>query len=211
MPDYAWEKPLVRADPATGYERAVYRTRIGAYCGYVRVPDSHPLYRVNYREQRTLLDEDGTGLVEGTNESIMERILHDAEKGIISPAPGEAPEAILSCHGGITYSGFLGDETEKEWWFGFDCAHLGDYVPGVADSYMEMRVAEPDNPLWLRAEEELHEWTEDEVWEECANLARQLKEIEDARKDAAGIRVRGAESEEGSGGEEREGPSGGAS
>lgn len=36
-------------------------------------------------------------------------------------------------HGGITWSGaFPSAEPQGPWWFGFDCAHYQDFIPGVA-------------------------------------------------------------------------------
>jgi hypothetical protein len=51
----------------------------------------------------------------------------------------------VSCHGGLTFSGFCREddkehgichlvepgEPDKVWWFGFDCCHGGDFAPGL--------------------------------------------------------------------------------
>lgn len=46
----------------------------------------------------------------------------------------------VNVHGGLTYSGDCGGqichvpkpgEPDAVWWFGFDCAHLGDHSPGL--------------------------------------------------------------------------------
>jgi len=79
----------------------------------------------------------------------------------------------IEAHGGITWSGDLpkeipGAPTEGYWWFGFDCAHTWDFVPGVLEyaskgfssaytSYAEYR-------------------TIDFVKTELESLAKQLKE-----------------------------------
>jgi len=45
----------------------------------------------------------------------------------------------VRCHGGITYSDECSDhichvpepgQPDDVWWFGFDCAHLSDFIPG---------------------------------------------------------------------------------
>jgi hypothetical protein len=41
-----------------------------------------------------------------------------------------------SPHGGFTYSGWGGDKSNV-WWFGFDCAHSEDFLPGL---YIKMRM-----------------------------------------------------------------------
>ena len=44
-----------------------------------------------------------------------------------------------SPHGGFTYSGWgaAGGEKSGVWWFGFDCAHSEDFLPGI---YIKMRM-----------------------------------------------------------------------
>ena len=67
-------------------------------CGYVEVPKGHPLYEVDYHKDTVVL--------------------------------GKSPDLVFEVHGGLTYSGGQDDypvNTDGEsWWFGFDCAHLGD-------------------------------------------------------------------------------------
>lgn len=66
---------------------------LGHHCGYVAVPEGHPLFGKHY---------DHAGDIE--------------------------------VHGGLTYSGGEGKypvEAGGVWWFGYDCAHLGDLIPGA--------------------------------------------------------------------------------
>ncbi|MFZ1363073.1 MAG: hypothetical protein WAS05_09130 [Candidatus Nanopelagicales bacterium] len=50
-------------------------------------------------------------------------------------------------HGGLTYS-----EAELgEWWIGFDCAHLGDYIPAIGHTAKDGRHWSPEG---VRAETE---------------------------------------------------------
>jgi hypothetical protein len=37
----------------------------------------------------------------------------------------------VDVHGGLTFSGTVDVDPEGLWWLGFDCAHLGDLVPGL--------------------------------------------------------------------------------
>lgn len=57
----------------------------------------------------------------------------------------------VGVHGGLTYSGFSAIEKDAKdlWYVGFDCAHLGDYVPGMPphgapadESYRDMQFVE---------------------------------------------------------------------
>ncbi len=74
----------------------------GFLCGYVRVPNDHPLFECEY--------------------------MHDTPDALC----GNTPEAHFDVHGGITYSGFgmpgvsVARIHKKDWWYGFDCNHAGD-------------------------------------------------------------------------------------
>lgn len=37
----------------------------------------------------------------------------------------------VECHGGLTYSGEIEGFGGEVWWFGFDTAHFGDYLPAI--------------------------------------------------------------------------------
>src|SRR5260221_5236702 len=66
----------------------------------------------------------------------------------------------LDCHGGITYCGPGGFAITKLvdpdgfhfWWFGFDCAHMGDYTPllilsglaGIGGIYKDFYYVRPE-------------------------------------------------------------------
>lgn len=47
----------------------------------------------------------------------------------------------LDVHGGITYTD---SEDDGRWRIGFDCGHVGDYVPGIYPPYTKMFV-DPDD------------------------------------------------------------------
>jgi hypothetical protein len=48
-----------------------------------------------------------------------------------------------SCHGDICHVPQSG-ESDDVWWLGFDCAHLGDYTPGVAAALRLVGYNDPD-------------------------------------------------------------------
>lgn len=53
------------------------------------------------------------------------------------------PDALIDVHGGLTYAGHgvRGCEmNEGRWWFGFDTAHAGDFVPGLGTHWPEDEV-----------------------------------------------------------------------
>ena len=62
----------------------------------------------------------------------------------------------VEAHGGLTYSGYL--ENDKQWYFGFDCGHHNDYIPGLCSG----------NPINYK--------DEDYVENQCLLLAKQIKD-----------------------------------
>src|SRR5437868_5201332 len=76
---------------------------------------------------------------------------------------------VAMVHGGLTFSNFIPAErggVDGLWFLGFDCAHLGDLMPGLESLIpirFETNATYKDLPF---------------VKEECASLAAQLKEME---------------------------------
>ena len=99
-------------DLFTGYPCRIIRSEHGSLCGYVGLDDAHPFYAVDYN----------------AIDNIVPRHID------ISP------------HGGLTFSGYIKDTDVGSipapeykfnflykiplWWFGFDCAHYYDFIPG---------------------------------------------------------------------------------
>lgn len=74
---------------------------MGHWCGYVGVPEGHPLFGQG--------DSDGLFAVHG-GITFAGACQEDKEHGVChAPLPGRP---------------------EKVWWLGFDCAHAGDLMPG---------------------------------------------------------------------------------
>jgi hypothetical protein len=89
-----------------GLPGMIVRNGLGALCGYAAVPPSHPWHGRGYSD-------------------------------------GEWPDTLghqIDVHGGLTYADACAGhvchvpapgEPDNVWWFGFDCAHAGDLVPGL--------------------------------------------------------------------------------
>lgn len=123
-------------DQATGLPCMIHRSvGSGALCGYVGLDDKHPLYGIDYNQT-----------------------------------------PYFEVHGGLTFSAFCAEtkengsgichlpepgEPDHVWWFGFDCAHSGDYQPTRA--YFSCASSERYSNLAY-------------VKGECASLAQQLRE-----------------------------------
>ena len=149
-----WDYYLSKLEGAENY--------IHHYCGYVEVPEGHPLYEVDYFE-RVILVKDIRDLIKAEHEDFY--ILKRDYEVLLSP------ELFFEVHGGITYSGHGRDGYPVEsdgWWFGFDCAHAWDRKVEIPPGY---------EPTELDLEGKL--WTVEEVAQECEKLADQLKKIEE--------------------------------
>jgi hypothetical protein len=100
-------------DEVTGYDCCMIRTNLGIWCGYVAVDSSHILYKSRYNElDFPYLDVHGGVTYSGFG--------HPAPGGTITPQ-SLCPYPELNVH---TY--------DEHWWIGFDCAHAGDLIPGIA-------------------------------------------------------------------------------
>jgi hypothetical protein len=86
-----------------GLPGLIVRNGVGALCGYVGVPRSHPWHGLDYSSADVSVDCHG-GLT-------FSDACRGGEHGI--------------CH--VVSS----DEDDDVWWFGFDCAHLHDLCPGM--------------------------------------------------------------------------------
>ncbi len=103
-------------DQETGLPCLVLRGPMGAWCGYVAVPPTHPYHGKRYSDC------------------------------ILSPDCGESycdHGVDFNVHGGITYAAGCQEDDKEQgvchvpepgqpddvWWFGFDCAHHWDLMP----------------------------------------------------------------------------------
>ena len=139
---------------------------LGHLCGYVGVFPDHRLYGYGYSEC-TLPSAKPRGERGRDHEGDfrIDQLTHYYEKLITRRVCDEdycdhTPGRSLEVHGGITYSNWGYDPIPRdgEWWFGFDCAHGFDLVPGIANGSLPGGV--------LRDEEY--------VRAECERLALQL-------------------------------------
>lgn len=88
-------------------------------CGYVEVPEGHPLHGVHYANDCEVLRNQVERVKDGPvgSRGVVPTVCWDGERA--------SPEIIFDVHGSITFSGPLGDHPNG-WWFGFDCSHAGD-------------------------------------------------------------------------------------
>lgn len=109
---------IVWVDEGTDLDCMIVRNHLGAFCGYVGAPKGHPWFGFGYSECMTDCGEEWC---------------HHTLEG------------SLRVHGGITYTAVCQEQGDvchtprrgrphDVWWIGFDCAHGGDYIPGLIPS-----------------------------------------------------------------------------
>lgn len=124
-------------DEATGLDCLIHRQpRSGHLCGYVGVGPDHPWHGLNYEKV-------GADVHGGLTFSAACAESEDPSRGICHVAEPGRPEHV--------------------WWFGFDCAHGGDWSPSYA-SYA--------NPIFARNDEAYRD--RGYVETEIRQLARQI-------------------------------------
>lgn len=123
------------------YECKILRSPLGSLCGYINLPSDHPLHGKHYSDAievpLSILNREVDDMQEiGILSMVYDSITGNMDEGKLS---------ISSCfnvHGGLTFSG--DPDNKGNWWFGFDCAHAGDYVPAcpMGGSYKEVYYVE---------------------------------------------------------------------
>lgn len=100
-------------------------------CGYVELPEGHPLDGAEYGERHPALrlPDDGETIGDrGVLPLMIAALRGDAEDRITSP------DVVFDVHGGLTYSR---RNDEGRWVFGFDCAHSFDgSLDPISNSFM---------------------------------------------------------------------------
>jgi len=99
----------VWVDEATGLDCMIVRGPTGALCGYVGVPPEHPLHGTDYDDAPNFDVHGGLTYARECSPS------DDPSRGI--------------CH--IPQQG----RPDDIWWFGFDCGHYQDVMPGYRSTF----------------------------------------------------------------------------
>lgn len=133
-------------DKETGLPCLAKRNHHGVWCGYVGVSESHPYYLKPYQDIGHIFVHGGL---------------------TYSDLCQEGDESIAICH--IPEPG----EPDDVWWFGFDCGHAGDLMPGL-----EAREAMSGMKRLAAMFGERNKYRDiDYVRGECAVLADQLASL----------------------------------
>ena len=174
-------------DEATGLDCLIVRNGSGALCGYVGVAPEHPLHGVDYDDDACPRFDVHGGLTFADSCTEPTRELWNRVRMAVRAQQGEArryPQGD-SARRAKTMTPFMADDSYEAWrehaqgtlichvpepgrpanvwWFGFDCAHLGDVMPGC----IERGLCDAYENLYRSI---------DYVTREVASLARQLAE-----------------------------------
>lgn len=146
-------------DPATKLPCLIVRGPAGSLCGYVGVDETHPYFG---RPYSTWSDTEFPG---------PDVSVHGGLTFAEACSPGE-DEATGICH--VSQPG----AAEHVWWFGFDCAHYGDFSPGMQYSLEQsfIRKGEPIADFAKRHTFETYKGVP-YVMGECQDLAGQLANL----------------------------------
>ena len=152
MSNHPWETEPDSLDfEAEGLPCAIRRiNRFGTWCGYVGVGPEHPLFGLPMNHPLRLPDSwfDGRSMREGYGS--MDLVMH-ALSGAKSMGEACPIRLAFEVHGGVSYADDELDGREPgRWWFGFDCAHAGDYLPNAPDIEGTMKMVIESMPEPVR-------------------------------------------------------------
>ena len=131
--EYMWEH--------AGLPCAIMRNGLGAWCGYVGIPASHPLHGKPYNHIVVAPPAEFLDIEVDLDSINLLALFAFALEGGDYAADSYPLALIIKVHGGITYASDIlpcGNEHElfrdidaldNMWWFGFDCGHYGDFMP----------------------------------------------------------------------------------
>lgn len=143
-----------------GLRFEVVETDMGHRCGYVEIPQHHPIFGVAYSQPAP---HKQAGILKG--EMIGKRGVLDVFTMDIDGVPRLGN--LFDVHGSLTFSGPR--NTMDDWWLGFDCCHSGDArdpeLCSPAMKAIENRFGRDDGSV-IR--------TNEYVESECRSLAQQI-------------------------------------
>lgn len=119
---------------ASGLDCILHRNSFDCWCGYVRVDEAHPLFRVECGDScGALADALERRKAQPLGENPGISLMIDC---ICGQDFKPTPDTVFQVHGGLTWSKTkAADGTGRDgWWFGFDCSHGGDFHPNYPAS-----------------------------------------------------------------------------
>jgi hypothetical protein len=131
MTDRPWETEPNSLDfEADDLPCVMRRNHYGIWCGYVSVGPEHPLFGLPTNHPLKLPSSwfKGRKIDQGVGPFDLFAHLISGAKSLGDACP---ISLAFHVHGGLNYADdHVGDRRDGRWWFGFDCGHAGDYLPG---------------------------------------------------------------------------------
>ena len=93
------------------------------FCGYVRVPEGHPLHGLDYTDLAPGVLWDDIKDEEVGGRSIISPLCANPKAGAL--------DILFDVHGSLNFANKFKDD--DGWWFGFDCNHVDD-SPEIQDA-----------------------------------------------------------------------------
>ncbi len=155
------ERRIEESGTFHGLEYEVVATSMGHRCGYVRIPEGHPLFGLDYGHAAPAVS-----MADLEGECV-------GKRGVMSLLHSGGPEAkdvrldlLFDVHGSLTFAGPRHAQTD--WWLGFDCAHAGDAPDPelMSPELYGLRFRDPGDLIRSR----------EYVSAECERLAKQVAE-----------------------------------
>lgn len=140
MTDRPWENEPDSLDfEADGLPCAMRRGGHDIWCGYVGVGEGHPLYGLPTNHPLKLPPSWFKGRTFDQGTGPMDFFIH-ALSGAKSMGDACPISLAFHVHGGVNYAhdSVPGREPDGRWWFGFDCGHAGDYLPGLSETFKKL-------------------------------------------------------------------------
>jgi len=120
--DTFWNEPDFYFEEREGYHLFAMRNSMKAWCGYVGVAPTHPLFGKEYDERIAVPDR---SKIKVDKVNPIAQILE-----AMKPDDGKVSlDVLTNTHGGITFSGKNQHGNPGRWYFGFDCSHYNDLTP----------------------------------------------------------------------------------
>jgi len=110
---------IEKRDSHQGFDFMCTASDSGYRCGYVRIPEGHPLFGLGYTDPAPGISwEDLKGEMFGKRGFLSVLVANERE----SPSL----RLVFDVHGSLTFSDRFRGDGPPGWWIGFDCAHAGD-------------------------------------------------------------------------------------
>lgn len=159
---YPWESEpdeVAWRHDGSGYLCLLIRGPTGAWCGYVGVDTDHIAHGLRYYADSYSVEDIARGDKSASEANVQIRVNE------------------IQAHGGLTFSGERShpEASGFEHWFGFDCAHAGDFSPKYDDpNHPVLGLGKPTGWGGVIEYRDV-----DYAKSECEKIASQLKEIAD--------------------------------